>query len=244
MMNSRQMTLIPCLSLLSLIGCSITPGKDPSTIEWDPVNLSSTGCPDISGSYLDKKNILIPQFTVESFPNRERKYRFTRYKPIPFKKVEAVKKEMPGQRFAENDKTYTYSDYSNFYKNSHIVIRQKKDALTIQLKGEDKQIYEEYEVPLTLPEIGCIDGKIVIREISASYGAELALGSAYATETRIKKRSDGSLEVEKNMRNWYYSTRGLIGIGADGYASGSEPRKSEALLIFPMIEGTVTSNRP
>lgn len=244
MMNSRHMTLILGLFLLSLAGCSITPGKDPSTIEWNPVNLSSAGCPDISGSYSDKKIILISQFTVESFPSRERKYRFTRYKPIPFKKVEAVKKEMPGQRFAENDKTYTYSDYSDFYKNSHIVIRQKKDALTIQLKGEDKQIYEEYEVPLTLPEIGCIDGKIVIREISASYGAELALGSAYATETRIKKLSNGSLEVEKNRRNWYYSTRGLLGIGADGYASGSEPRKSEALLVFPMIDGTVQSNRP
>nr|WP_145544718.1 hypothetical protein [Variovorax boronicumulans] len=230
--------------MLFLVGCSITPGKNPSTIEWDPVNLSNAGCPDISGVYSDKKRILVSQFTIESFPGRERKYRLTRYKPIPFKKVEATKRAMPGQRFSEDDKTYTYSDYSDFYKNSQIVIRQTMDALTLQLKGEDKQMYEEYHVPLALPEIGCTDGKIVVRKISASYGGEGALGSAYATETRIRKISDGSLEVEKRTRNWYYSTRGLLGIGADGYASGSEPRRSEALLIFPMIEGVAPSNRP
>ncbi|MGC3986770.1 MAG: hypothetical protein QM777_19675 [Pseudorhodoferax sp.] len=243
-MNSRHKSPILSILLLSLAGCSIIPGKDPSTIEWDPVSLSSTGCPDISGSYSDKNNILISQFTVEGFPNRERKYSVTRHKPIPFKKVEAVKKAMPGQRFAENDKTYTYSDRSEFYKNSQTVIRQTKDALTFYLKGEDKQLYEEYEVPLALPQIGCIDGKIAIREISASHGGEGALGSAYATETRIRKLSDGSLEVERKTRNWYYSTRGLLGIGADGYASGTEPRRSKALLIFPMVEGSTPPNRP
>nr|WP_145544717.1 hypothetical protein [Variovorax boronicumulans] len=151
---------------------------------------------------------------------------------------------MPGQKFSDGDKTYTYSDYSDFYKTSYVVIRQTKNALILYLKGEDTHIYEEYEVPLALPQIGCVEGKIVIREISASYGGEGVLGSAYATEAQIRKLSNGSLEVEIQTRKWYYSTRGLIGIGADGYASGSEPKRSEALLIFPMIERAVPSNRP
>lgn len=77
---------------------------------------------------------------------------------------------MPGQKFSDGDKTYTYSYYSDFYKTSYIVIRQKKNAWILYLKGEDKQLYEEYEVPLTLPQLGCVEGKIVIREINASYG--------------------------------------------------------------------------
>ncbi len=151
---------------------------------------------------------------------------------------------MPGQKFSDDDRTFIYSDYSDFYKTSHVVIRQTKNTLILYLKGEDKQLYEEYEVPLTLPQLGCVEGKIVIREISASYGGEGILGSAYATEARFRKLPDGSLEVERQKRKWYYSTRGLIGIGADGRAVGNEPRRSEALLIFPMIEGAVPSNRP
>lgn len=218
--------------LLFLAGCSFPyPGKDPSTIEWDPVNLSSEGCPDISGSYAGR-DALIPQFTVSGFLSIDRKYRITRHAPIPFKEIEVVRKPLPGQRILDSERTFTRRDNTEFYKTSQTVIRQTRDALTLQLRGADGQLYEEYEVPLTLPQIGCADGKIVIRLFNASYGTEGALGSAYAREARIRKLSDANLEVEGKSRTWYYSTRGLIGIGADGYASGYEPRRSGGLLIF------------
>jgi hypothetical protein len=63
--------------------------------------------------------------------------------------------------------------------------------------------------------------------------AEGALGSAFATEKKFRKLPDGSLEIHITIREWYYSSLvGLIGIGADGHASGIEPRRIDKVLIF------------
>ena len=145
-------------------------------------------------------------------------------------------RRVPGQKISLDNNTYLYSDSSEFYENSHIDIEQLANTLSISLKDSTNVLYRRYGISLAPPDVGCNNDYLVFRWANTVGSAEGALGSAFATEKKFRKLPNGSLEIHITTREWYYSSSvGLIGIGTDGHASGTEPRHVDKVLIFSPI---------
>lgn len=235
---------LPLCALLALTGCAEIIGEVVclsgicaseeerlSSIPWSPPVLKKNNCPNIGGAYYDEES---PESRLSQHlwlsdkigpaVNRED------YKKIPFTPIQKQIKYVSGKPTAE---TIIIEDQSIFYKSAITVIGQDENILEATLMDNKGTKYKKSILNLNHPQIGCDSGALIIREVSASGGAEGALGSAYASETRYSKLPDGRLHMSVQSRNWYYSSsRGLIGIGAGGNDSGTEPRKGNSTSIF------------
>jgi hypothetical protein len=244
-MNFNQLPTYLCLIVLTLSACAkigtsnsclsgmcVSQENRLDNFPWNPVNLVTTYCPDISGKYKGNEN-LITQFDFRNSPFGKKSITYESHNEIPFVSIVKIKNALPGQKISLDNNTYLYSDSSEFYENSHIDIEQLANTLTISLKDSKNVLYKRYGISLAPPDIGCNKDYLVIRWANTVGSAEGALGSAFATEKKIRKLPNGSLEIHITTREWYYSSSvGLIGIGADGHASGIEPRRVGKVLIF------------
>ena len=244
-MNFNHLPTCLCLIVLTLSACAkinesnsclsgmcTSQEKRLDNFPWNPVNLATTYCPDISGKYKGNEN-LIAQFDFRNSPLGKKSNTFENFNEIPFVSIIKIKNALLGQKISLDNNTYLYSDSSEFYENSHINIEQLENTLTISLKDSKNVLYRRYGISLAPPDIGCNKDYLVIRWANTVGSAEGALGSAFATEKKIRKLPNGSLEIHITTREWYYSSSvGLIGIGADGHASGIEPRHVDKVLIF------------
>jgi hypothetical protein len=244
-MNFNYLTICLCLIVLILSACAKIDASNSclssmcasqenrfNNFPWNPVYFVTTYCPDISGKYKGNEN-LIAQFDFRNSPFNKKSNTYESLNEIPFVSIIKIKNALPGQKISPENNTYLYSDSSEFYENSHINIEQLKNTLTISLKDSKNVLYRRYGITLTAPDMGCSKDYLIIRSSNTVGSAEGALGSAFATEKKFRKLPDGSLEIHITTREWYYSSSvGLIGIGADGHASGIKPRHVDKVLIF------------
>jgi hypothetical protein len=213
----------------------ISKEKSLDNILWNPVNLENTNCPDISGKYKGNEK-LVTQFDFRNSPFGKKSTTYESLNEIPFVSIVKIKNALPGQKISLDNNTYLYSDSSEFYENSHIDIEQLANTLSISLKDSTNVLYRRYGISLAPPDVGCNNDYLVFRWANTVGSAEGALGSAFATEKKFRKLPNGSLEIHITTREWYYSSSvGLIGIGTDGHASGTEPRHVDKVLIFSPI---------
>jgi len=152
-----------------------------NNLPWNPVNLVTTYCPDISGKYKGNEN-LIAQFYFRNSPFDKKSNTYESLNEIPFVSIVKIKNALPGQKISPENNTYLYSDSSEFYENSHINIEQLKNTLTISLKDSKNALYRRYGITLTAPDMGCSKDYLIIRSSNTVGSAEGALGSAFATE--------------------------------------------------------------
>ena len=204
-----------------------------SSVPWSPANLENISCPDISGKYKGEQ-ILMALFDLRSSLFNNLNNSFLNYKEIPYQSVVKKREALRGQKISPEESTYVYSDSTQFYSESFTEIEQNGDTLKISLVDKENTIYKKFTLNLVPPYIGCSENSLVIRVANAIGSAEGALGTANAAEKIFRKLPDGSLEVRIKIREWYYSSfSGLVGIGPDNHARGTEPRKNDSVFVFP-----------
>lgn len=222
-------------SVVCLTGVCATKEERLATILWSPAKLDNEGCLNIDGEYKDE-HLLFRQFDFRGRSSTSNSIQegYETYLEIPFVPIKQQVKYVSGK---STNKTRIFEDESEFYKSAVTSIKHHGQFLEITLLDEKGTKYQKSILKLNHPQIGCYDGALVIRDMNAIGGAEGSLGTAYASERMFRRMPDGSLQVVIHEREWYYSSsRGLIGIGLDGHASGVEPRKSEVTLIFSVAQ--------
>lgn len=207
-----------------------------TAIPWSPTNLGNKGCPSIDGEYKDE-DLLFRQFDFRARSSNMNRIQggYEVYQKIPFVPIKQPIKYVSGK---PTNEMRIFEDESDFYRSAVTSIKQQGQFLETTLMDEKGTKYKKSILVLDHPQIGCLDDALVIREINAiGSNPESGLGFANASERKFRKLPDGSLQIVIRKREWHYSSsRGLIGIGADGHASGTEPRKSEVTLIFPAVQ--------
>jgi hypothetical protein len=250
--HSATDVVAPFVCLTGL--CSSTEER-LAAIQWSPSKLDKNGCQSIDGEYKDNawKNSKSRESLIRHFDFRLHRddknpreagmqENYEIYQKTPSTQVERIVIHTPIERVGGKyikmppvEKKVMVNDESDFYKNAVTSIKQQGNLLEVTLTDTKGTPYQKSTLNLTHPQIGCVDGILTIRTMSiGSGGVDGAYGSASAIEKKYTKLFDGSLQISISRRGWYYtSARGLIGIDANNRASGTEPRKSEFMLIFP-----------
>jgi hypothetical protein len=220
-----------------------------ATIPWMPPTLDKVGCQNFDGIYKEtgwfgnnkeSKESLFGRFDFRLHRDdknpREAGMQggYEDYQKIPYARIEI------GMSYDRETKTFLKrykNDESAFYKNAVTSIKQQSNLLEVTLMNANGTAYKKSVLNLDHSQIGCVDGTLIIRTVYIGGGNEGASGYATAREIHTKKLSDGSLQIIVKTREWLFTpSSGLIGMDAKGYASGSEPRKSESTLTFPAAQ--------
>lgn len=250
------------VSIASLSGCRVfvepfmcLSGICPSdesrlaAIPWSPSTLDKVGCRNLDGSYKeiggyinnkDSTELLFRRFDFRLHRDDKNprealmQASYEDYQKIPYERIEI------GMNYDRETKTFSKRykhDESAFYKNAVTSIKQQGKLLEVTLMDAKGLVYKKSTLNLDHPQMGCVDGDLVIRTMYIGGGNEGASGFASAREMVYRKLPDGSLKIIHKSREWLFTpVSGLIGMDAKGHASGTEPRKSEYILTFPAAQ--------
>lgn len=251
------------LTIMLLGGCRVfvepfvcvtgaCPSKEDkiATIPWSPSVLDKNDCQNLDGKYKEagwfannkqSKEALFRQFDFRLHGD-ERNLReagmqtnYQSYREIPYDHKEI------GMSYDTETKTFSKKyqrDESFFYENAVISIKQQDELLEVILIGPTGTQYKKSILNLDHPQIGCVDGTLVIRTMNAFGGNEGSYGSVTAREKKYQRLGNGNLQITIKTREWLFTpSSGLIGMNAKGRPSGNEPRTKEYTLTFPAIAG-------
>lgn len=220
-----------------------------AAIPWTPVTLDKNGCQSLDGNYMEtgwfgnnkqSEETLFRQFDFRLHkdnknPNEaEIQEIYQTYLEIPYDRIET--------RMSYDRETKTFSkkyrrDESVFYKNAVTSIKRQGESLEVILMDPTGTHYRKSALNLNHPQIGCVDGALIIRTMNAFGGNEGSYGSVTAREKIYRKLANGHLQISVRDREWLFTpSSGLIGMNAQGHPSGNEPRKKEHFLTFPVKE--------
>lgn len=228
-----------------------------AAIPWNPSTLDKIGCQrNLDGSYQEtgwlgnnkeSNESLFRRFDFQLHRDDKNpreagiQANYEVYQNIPSTLVEHTVAYAPiervGKRYMKmpsEEKKVIDHDESAFYKSAVTSIKQQGSLLEITLMDAKGLAYKKSTLNLDHPQIGCVDGALVIRTMHIGGGNEGSLGSANAREMVYRKLPDGRLQIIHKSREWLLTpSSGLIGMNEKGFPSGTEPRKSEYTLIFP-----------
>ncbi|MES2580333.1 MAG: hypothetical protein V4552_07265 [Pseudomonadota bacterium] len=201
------------IPIILISGCAVAPAKNfYNEVTWSPATLSKNNCPQLSGFYIGDKNLLdiFPTEVIsKQFLDPISVITYKQALPVEWnpegspKKGEKITPQVSSR--IKNIRQKYNEDIEMFYKSASIQIEQSSSLLTLTTISNGT-IYEKREFDLQQPGVGCDNGTLYIRYLSASGGGpEARGGSAYASEKLIRKLSTGEIQVEKKLRAWEFS---------------------------------------
>jgi len=182
-----------------------------SGIEWEPKTLNNSECPDISGKYKEEqKTSLSDKFEYLSRDKNGIKSRFETIREIPFVWTETLSRHRVGPKIVEG--LTKQRDKSAFYDHARTKIVKDGNSIAAILMDEGGIEYKESLIFFDGTNVGCYDGKFVVRIVSAYEGSEGGHGRVDAAEWQFKKFDNGDLSLKVQSRIWEYSSlRGFLG---------------------------------
>lgn len=195
---NRLLTFNLCLWIIVFTLCGCTDlHSEMRSITWDPLPLSLSNCPDISGTYKDQNSSVLI-----AYGQKPSLYSLFPRASFPHEKRQEIKGQL--NPWAKNIFQRKYQPSDLFYSKALTKLSKKKPTeLQFGLMDERAILYREKTLSLEQPGVGCYEGTLIIRTIEIATGAESSGGSAYARETKFKKLENGDLSVELNKRRWY-----------------------------------------
>lgn len=205
--------------IIFISSCAVAPAKIfYNEITWSPAILSKNNCPQLSGSYIGDKNLLDifpPDVISKQFLDPRSVITYKQPLPVEWnpegspKKGEKVTPQVSSR--IKNVRQKYNEDVEVFYKSASIQIKQSS-SLLMPTAISNGTIYEKREFDLQQQGVGCDNGTLYIRYLSASGGGpEARGGSAYASEKLIRKLPTRDIQVEKKLRAWEFSSWAGVG---------------------------------
>lgn len=223
-----------------------------ATIPWSPSLLDKNSCQNLSGYYKEvgwfennrqSRETLFKQFDFRLHGDDENSREagiqasYQNYQEIPYDRKEI------GMSYDTETKTFSKKyqhDESFFYENAAITIKQQGELFEVILIGPAGTQYKKSILNLDHPQVGCVDGALVIRTMNAFGGNEGSYGSVTAREKKYRRLGNGNLQITISTREWLFTpSSGLIGMDAQGRPFGNDPRTKEYTLTFPATAGDV-----
>lgn len=194
-----------------------------SGIKWEPNSLSISECPDISGIYKEEQNISLSDKFEYLYRNKNGiKSRFETIREIPFVWTETISRHRVGPKIVEG--LTKQRDKSVFYDHARMKILKDGNSIAAILVDEGGIEYKKSLVFFDGTNVGCYNGRLVVRIVSAYEGSEGGHGRVDAAEWQFKKVDNGDLSLKVQTRTWEYSSlRGFLGDSKTETASFSYP---------------------
>lgn len=186
--------LAACIPL-GLAGCPSTPVR-LADLDWQPPTLSSSGCPNLTGTYQDR-GVLHQVF----YAGLEKTNANGSKEESPAR-VAVFKTPSPGGKPAAE----IYAAERAFNESAILSIVHSPSHLVAKLMDEKGIVYKEITLRLDTPMIGCHNGAMILRRKTEYEKREGSSASVEYGEAEIKKLTDGTLEVTSRKRKQLRST--------------------------------------